>query len=251
MTVQNYSPLYSPLPGKALGSPGEAGDSGWGKGCLPPPRTWPQIRSRNRWITFPHNIVHFFGPIIQQTLYKPAYKEFICDVPLSLLSLCSLLLLFSTISIIKTSTATTRMDVMVTTIFRPPLPDMLSEMGSPVFSSGGMVPLWKQKQRTGTSLVRHWGGLLLLFCELLTHVLKIGLSLFWGLKIKITFYCLKLKFILWHLKKILDLAGVFVPNSLPSALSVAKVIRFSAEPALLVTFICSSYHVASSRSYRM
>lgn len=56
------------------------------------------------------------------------------------MSLCSLLLLFSTISIMKTSTATTSTDVMVTTIFRPPLPDMLSEMGSPLFRRGGMVP---------------------------------------------------------------------------------------------------------------
>lgn len=36
---------------------------------------------------------------------------------------------------------------MVTTIFRPPLPDMLSEMGSPVFSRGGMVP-WKEGEET-------------------------------------------------------------------------------------------------------
>lgn len=36
---------------------------------------------------------------------------------------------------------------MVTTIFRPPLPDMLSEMGSPVFSRGGMVP-WKEGEKT-------------------------------------------------------------------------------------------------------
>lgn len=40
-------------------------------------------------------------------------------------------------------------------------------------------------------------------------------------------------------------------NSLPSALSVANLVFFSAEPALLVTFICSSYQVASCRSYRM
>lgn len=76
---------------------------------------------------------------------RASYKtnhNLIYNPPLSLLSLCSLRLLFSTISMINTSTATTRIEVIVTTIFRPPLPDMLSEMGSPVFSKGGMVP-WK------------------------------------------------------------------------------------------------------------
>lgn len=65
---------------------------------------------------------------------------FISSPPLSRFSRCSLLLLFSTMSMMKTRIATTRMEVMVTTIFRPPLPDMLPEMGSPVFRSGGMVP---------------------------------------------------------------------------------------------------------------
>lgn len=43
-------------------------------------------------------------------------------------------------SMMKTRIATTRMEVMVTTIFSPLLPEMLSEMGSPVFRSGAMVP---------------------------------------------------------------------------------------------------------------
>lgn len=72
--------------------------------------------------------------------------------PRSLFSLCSLLLLFSTMSMMKTRMATTRMEVMVTTIFRPPLPDMLSEMGSPIFRSGGMVPgdqhVWTSVRKT-------------------------------------------------------------------------------------------------------
>lgn len=63
------------------------------------------------------------------------------------MSLCSLLLLFSTISMMKTSTATTSTDVMVTTIFRPPLPDMLSEMGSPLFRRGGMVPVGETDEK--------------------------------------------------------------------------------------------------------
>lgn len=40
-------------------------------------------------------------------------------------------------------------------------------------------------------------------------------------------------------------------NSLPSQLSVANLTLFSAQPALLQTFICSSYQVASCRSQRM
>lgn len=77
--------------------------------------------------------------------------SFIFSSPLSLLSLCSLRLLFSTMSMIKTRTATTRTEVMVTTIFSPPLPDMLSEMGSPVLSKGGIVP----KEKKHLWAIRH------------------------------------------------------------------------------------------------
>lgn len=92
-------------------------------------------------------------------------------LPLSLFSLCSLRLLFSTISMMKTSTATTRTEVMVTTIFRPPLPDMLSEMGSLVFSRGGMVPSDGQEtlRYEGRQVVRSSGHQTLTLTDLQTH----------------------------------------------------------------------------------
>lgn len=45
---------------------------------------------------------------------------------------------------------------MVTTIFRPPLPDMLSEMGSPVFSRGGMVPLKEGEKTTFVKIFKYF-----------------------------------------------------------------------------------------------
>ncbi|TNN69781.1 hypothetical protein EYF80_020013 [Liparis tanakae] len=63
----------------------------------------------------------------------------VCDLAAGRRLTCCMKAGYDTMSMIKTSTATTRTEVMVTTIFRPPLPDMLSEMGSPDFSRGGMV----------------------------------------------------------------------------------------------------------------
>lgn len=64
-----------------------------------------------------------------------------CDLsPLSLFSLCSLLLLLRTSSRTKTSTIPTSTQEMMVTIFRPSLLDVLSTLTVGAFTSGAMVP---------------------------------------------------------------------------------------------------------------
>lgn len=82
----------------------------------------------------------------KRMIYKCFYEEIIMlsvlyvHIPRNLLSLCSLLLLLITSSTMKTMAMATRMQMMVTIIFRPSVACLFSWLGSTIFSSGAIVP---------------------------------------------------------------------------------------------------------------